>query len=372
MSKNNLIKIKESDKDNNKDKNPIKNKSIYFGNNYIRENNIKYFQTIGNSNNYNIRKEIKIKKPYNLKYNKTNNDYLYNAHKIKQSFIKNNSKEENLRSMSDILNKLIRLKKKINEINIEKRKKEKKIRLFKPIKYFSKSKSESKPNKNKYLLYINDYYKNKLLLQKNKTLTFETLETENNNNINMEENRISLKTNKDVNDSISKLENFNSLDELSLVKSYSNKNKKKIKTKLLSFNGKSKNLSNATTKYNLLDKNSFYFDERKKNIENNNNIMLNHIKYIEKIKESELLGLINRYKHSLNKNKNEEIIHFKSLVFPVPLINYLVTLKKDLTINKYRTEYLNKLDRYNSHKFLRALKFDKTFINNKEKKIGLK
>ena len=164
MSKNNLIKIKESNKDNNKDKNPIKNKSIYFGNNYIRENNIKYFQTIGNSNNYNIRKESKIKKPYNLKYNKTNNDYLYNAHKIKQSFIKNNSKEENLRSMSDILNKLIRLKKKINEINIEKRKKEKKIRLFKPIKYFSKSKSESKPNKNKYLLYINDYYKNKLLL----------------------------------------------------------------------------------------------------------------------------------------------------------------------------------------------------------------
>ena len=93
--------------------------------------------------------------------------------------------------------------------------------------------------------------------------------------------------------------------------------------------------------------------------------MHNHIKYIEKIKDNELLDLINRYKKSLNKNKKEEIFHFRSLVFPTPLINYLIQMKRELTIDKYRNEYLNKLDRYNTHNILSAIKSNKNYIKEK-------
>ena len=52
--------------------------------------------------------------------------------------------------------------------------------------------------------------------------------------------------------------------------------------------------------------------------------MNNHIKYIEKIKDNELLDLINRYKKSLSKNKKEENFHFRSLVFPTPLREIII------------------------------------------------
>ena len=71
-----------------------------------------------------------------------------------------------------ILNKLIRLKHKINEINYVNKRKNNLIRLYKPKKKLSEDK---KTSKNKYILYINDYLNNKkkLLLLKNKTITYE-------------------------------------------------------------------------------------------------------------------------------------------------------------------------------------------------------
>ena len=359
---NNLIINKESNKENN----IIKNKSLSLGKFYTKGNNsIKYFKTFNNSSNYNINKVIKLKKKINLNSNKAKVDYFLINHKYKQSFINNNnhSKEENLKSMTEIINKLITLKKQINEIKIESKIKKNKMRIFKPIKFISKSKSLSKYNKkNKYILYINDYYKNKrnLILKKNKTLTLETENNNNiNNNINKEDNKIIMKTNENVNDLISKYDHCKSLENFNLIKSYSNKNYKKLKKKLFSLDEKKSNVRN-TSKIHILDT-KFYSNDKNNKIIKNNKIMNNHTNYIEKIKNSELLYLINRYKHSLNKNKNEEINHFKSLVFPTPLINYLIQLKRELIINKYRNQYIKILDRYSSkNKIINVFNFNKT------------
>ena len=89
--------------------------------------------------------------------------------------------------------------------------------------------------------------------------------------------------------------------------------------------------------------------------------MNNHLKYIEKIKDNELLDLIKRYKKLINKNTIEEISHYKS--FSNPLINYLIQMKKELTIDKYRNEYLNKMDRYNIKNILSSIKQNKDYIN---------
>ena len=110
------------------------------------------------------------------------------------------------------------------------------------------------------------------------------------------------------------------------------------------------------------DKRSFYLNERNKEKIKNNNEIHNHLKYIEKIKDNELMDLMKRYKKSINKNKAEEISHYRSLVFPTPLINHLIKMKKELIIDKYRNEYINKMDRYNINNILSAIK-NNSYIN---------
>ena len=74
----------------------------------------------------------------------------------------------------------------------------------------------------------------------------------------------------------------------------------------------------------------------------------------------------------MKKNKKEEIYHKKSLVFPSELVNYIIKAKKELIIDKYRNEYLNKIDtyKYNTQKILKAIKYHNFNDNNEsEKKI---
>ena len=97
-------------------------------------------------------------------------------------------------------------------------------------------------------------------------------------------------------------------------------------------------------------------NERTKEKIKNNNEIHNHLKYIEKIKDSELMDLMKRYKKSINKNKAEEISHYRSLVFPTPLINHLIKMKTELIIDKYRNEYINKMDRCNINNILSDIK----------------
>ena len=77
-----------------------------------------------------------------------------------------------------------------------------------------------------------------------------------------------------------------------------------------------------------------------------------HINYIKRIRENELLDLINRYKKSIQKSQLEEMSHIQRFVFPKELITYLIKMKKELIIDKYRAEYFNKLERYNLNNIL--------------------
>ena len=86
-------------------------------------------------------------------------------------------------------------------------------------------------------------------------------------------------------------------------------------------------------------------------------LMNNHIKYIQKIRDEELVDLIDEYKKSINKNKIQEINHYENRIFPNELIEYLITLKRQLTIDKYKNEYISKMDRYKTDN-LRKLKND--------------
>jgi hypothetical protein len=81
---------------------------------------------------------------------------------------------------------------------------------------------------------------------------------------------------------------------------------------------------------------------------------------------------LKKFKKSLKKNKKEEIYHKKSLVFPSELVNYIIKAKKELIIDKYRNEYLNKIDtyKYNTQKILKAIKYHNFNDNNEsEKKV---
>ena len=136
------------------------------------------------------------------------------------------------------------------------------------------------------------------------------------------------------------------------------------------------NNSNKNKKYVLsIDKEN---NIKKGNKENNKrksytyNLVTEHTNYIDKIRDNEFINIIKKFKKSLKKNKKEEIYHRKSLVFPSELINYIIKAKKELIVDKYRNEYLNKIDtyNYNTQKILKAIKYH-NFNNNceSEKKV---
>ena len=93
--------------------------------------------------------------------------------------------------------------------------------------------------------------------------------------------------------------------------------------------------------------------------------MDNHIKYINKIRDKEMILLINRYKKEMRENKRIGINHYYNSVYPVAMIQYLIKTKDDLTIDKYRNEYLNKIDRYKTTVISKLIKNN----NNTENKF---
>ena len=341
--------------------NDIKNLKSLSINSSNQDKKPKYLKTIHNSKTFNNKLKY-------LKYNLTKNEFIGNDHrKLKKLNIIDNNKVDKVKSMNEVLNKLIKVKHKLNRINIiEKKEKNNLIRLNKQnrsslkLKLLSKSKT-----KNKYLLYINDYYKNKLLLKKNKTGNFET-----ENTINNKEENNNIQNHKTINtitDSSIKHEPQNSLEELRLIKSYkstSMKNKAKNK-RILSLDS-----LEYAPKNKIIERKKIFFNTLNKNIFNKNKVMHNHIKYIEKIKDNELMDLINRFKKSLNNNKKLEMSHFKSLVFPIELINYLIHMKRELIIDKYRNEYLTKIEKYNIHNVLSEIRHNNLYIIKQKENIN--
>ena len=304
----------------------------------------------------------------NQKYNYLKHNLGYNYKSNKLNIMNNkenkNVRDDRIRSMNEIINKLIKVRNKLKEINTEKEKTKSVFKLKKPSKSADKLKILSKSKtKNKYLLYINDYYKNKMLIKKNKTGNFEILD-----NINKEENNIHYKTIDNTNDLNAKNEQYNSLDKSNYIKSYKTKNKNKNKhtrERILSLD------SIEQVKRNKIgEKKNLFLDSYNKKIMNKKKVIDYHIKYIEKIKDEKLMDLINRYKRSLYKNKKEEMSHFKSLVFPVDLINYLIQMKRELIIDKYRNEYLCTIEKYKMNNILLEIKHKNLLVNKNQENIS--
>ena len=334
---------------NNKDYSLSKSKSTL----KISTSNLRSKQKYNNNNTFENSRNGFKKKSKNIKYSLTSNNTFNRKHNLKKILFK----EKKTKSINEIFNKLIKLKHKLNQLNIIQRQKPNLFGLYKTIKSASKNrqKSNDKSSKNKYVSYIDDYYKNKLFLRKEKLKSL-NCEFENNNipiyyyKNNKQKNDINkYKTNYKFYNSRKKIDS--DLEELSII------NKNKLH----------KDLSSAFQEKFKYNKNFFIrtynSEKRTKTIRNKKKI--NNI-YFENIRDNEIIDLIKRYKISLNKNKKEEITHFKSLVFPFELINYLIKMKKELIIDKYRNEYLNKLERYKTENILNPLKGHKIDINEEK------
>ena len=360
MDVNSIETIKTKPRKYSLSKTPTKNSKIKFNNTIDIPNSFK------TSKNININfKSFTIATNRRKKFNKT-------------------IKENNIESMNKILGKLTSLNTKLNEIKIRRKRNLKLLKLDKP-KPKIMCKSETK---NKYLLFINDYYKNKLLLKKKKLEKVWT-EEERNDNYNRFlnpdflsfENVDNIEFNNNESSKHTKLEDLITIDNDLETKNENEENNNNSSSKIKSKNNSkySNRKSNFILNTKHSHKNSINFEdlnipkiipqtkeksirchyakEDKKNNNDNNIsnsfiIYQDHINYIRRIRENELLDLINRYKKSMQKNQLEEISHFQRYVFPQELINYLIKMKKELIIDKFRAEYLNKLERYNLNNIL--------------------
>jgi hypothetical protein len=340
-----------------KDSREIKFKDFSISNTPVKNFNSRFNNTIDTTNI--------VKTPKNLNLNLRHLSFSSHKNLRINKTINNN----NIESMNKILGKLTNLNSKLDKL---------KIRRKKNLKLFNVNKSKPKimcktETKNKYLLLMNDYYKNKLLLKKRKL-----------NNIITDEER---------NDAYNRFLNPNFLNfdkteinnkepsrRTNLAKIIANDDDNETKNEENNFSSKLRNHEDSKISNNLeiekklCQKNSFNSEdlaipkiipknkEKSKNEQNtqsNNNDLSNsfiiyqdHINYIKRIRENEILDLIDRYKKSIEKNKLEEMTHIQRFVFPQELINYLIKMKKELIVDKFRTEYFNKLDRYNLNNIL--------------------
>ena len=281
--------------------------------------------------------------------------------------------ETNIKSMNRILSKITTLNNKLDRIKIKRKRNLKLININQPKpKIICKTESKN----NKYLLFINDYHKNKLLLKKRKLANALSVEERNDNynrflnptysNLNkfeINKNKIKkhpklleiiniendFKKNDEennflshkikINDNLNQVPNFGNNLEIDKKLSHKNSiNSEDLFIPKIILPNKEKTINEKT--------------EQDNNLSNSFIIYQDHINYIKRIRENELIDLINRYKKSLKKNKIEEMSHIQRFVFPTELITYLIKMKKELIVDKFRTEYFNKLERYNLNNIL--------------------
>ena len=252
--------------------------------------------------------------------------------------IKNNKVNSN--AMNDLLNKLIKVKKKIKEISVKKREKVNQIKLYK-----------HKNNNSNSNINLNDFAPKLILDNKNNiSNNSEKEKTEDKNN----KKEISFKT-RDKN-------NFNKKNKLELKLSFDeNISKNSNNNKIKAFLVRKKTNSNSKSNPDKYDRFNFYNNYSQK-------IVTEHIKNIKKIRDSEFINLFERFQKSLLKNKIEEINHLRSWVFPKKLVDKIIKMKNELTIDKYRNEYLNKIEtyKYNSKKILNTIRYHNNFSINDE------
>ena len=94
-----------------------------------------------------------------------------------------------------------------------------------------------------------------------------------------------------------------------------------------------------------------------------------HIKYILHIRDHEINSLANQFQKALEENEKEKAFHYKNRIFPLEMIERLIKIKGDLTLNKFRNEYLKTLDRYDIHPLRKFLDNEKKNVKANKAKI---
>ena len=276
---------------------------------YIFDNHKSLFTSIDDNIKIAIGKNKSLDK-YKEKNKSINN--LYNNISSK--------KNSNKKNLNQILKKLALLKYEMESINQN----EKQIKLI-----YSRNKDNKKKIKFIRKEYIPAY------ISKKKNFSFI-----NNKNVNMR-NNIQLYKDKNITYSLSKdkLPNISIEDNLNNkinrniltdgnIKININKNKK---DKKFSF----KNRNNLITFSRTL----ITFDKKKHEVENKKN----H-DFIKKIKNKQLMDLVEKFKILEKKNFDDEYKSYKNNVLPIDTIKLLVSKRKELTIDKLRNEYFLKLE----------------------------
>ncbi len=256
-------------------------------------------------------------KDNNLKYNRKRNNSinnLYNNYSFRKN--KNNNNNNNL---SDLLKKLSSIKYKMELLNNNNKLKINNLKKRKNKKYFKSNEIENIPKltpNEKNSSYINNkekfnnikkIIKLKMVKGRNNTCNFWKDKLP---NISIEDN------------SHYKIKKNNStVNNIDINRNFKNQ---KIQNKNLIIN---------------FNKTLVTFDKNKEE----NEIKKNQ-EFIKKIKNRQLLNLVRRFKICENKNINDEYKSYKKNVFPVNTIKILFSKKKELIIDKFRNEYLLKLE----------------------------
>lgn len=219
--------------------------------------------------------------------------------------------------------------------------------------YFNKSiyACKNKKNNNNDSQSLNDVFK-KLLDIKHKIRGIENQKknriTQFKSNLSVQKNppRISIKPN-DINNISSNPNNYNTRNKRSesyhahFSTFYSSP--KKINQKVLKPNINIINFKKSASSYRR-------FNE--------------HIKYILHIRESEMSSLAEQFHKALEDNEKEKDYHYKHRIFPLEIIEKLNKIKEDLTMNKYRNEYIKRMDRYDIQPL-------KKFLDNEKKNVSM-
>ena len=276
---------------------------------YIFDNHKSLFTSIDDSIKIAIGKNKSLDK-YKEKNKSINN--LYNNISSK--------KNSNKKNLNQILKKLALLKYEMESINQN----ENQIKLIysrnndnkKKIKFIRKEYIPAYISKKKNFSFINNKnvnMRNNIQLYKDKNITY-SLSKDKLPNISIEDN-LNNKINRNI------LTDGN-------IKININKNKK---DKKFSF----KNRNNLITFSRTL----ITFDKKKHEVENKKN----H-DFIKKIKNKQLMDLVEKFKILEKKNFDDEYKSYKNSVFPIDTIKLLVSKRKELTIDKLRNEYFLKLE----------------------------
>ena len=128
------------------------------------------------------------------------------------------------------------------------------------------------------------------------------------------------------------------LPNISIEDKLNSKITKNILTSPKSISYKNKKVKNNIN-LNTLSKTLITFDKNKTKIENKKN----H-DFIKNIKNKQLMNLVRRFKILENKNNQAEIISYKNNIFPSDTIKLIFSKRKELAIDKFRNEYLLKLE----------------------------